>query len=280
MESTSSRDMTESKEQEDNKQQGDKPEQTALEDFEEHVPNATLDIQPTVEGPMPPSIIATLFWAVVLYLVPNVVVGFGFNVYADVANIDDAGRWFGKIETLLLMTFAVFFVMGPLLFWLTKALEKTTPLKVYLNVASHSTVDIIKCVGLTAVFWFLLSELAILLNVPEEPFLQQVKLADLPVWFICLNICILAPVFEELVFRGFLYKRFASTKLSVIGAALLTSALFAVVHGQYSLTGVAMVFVLGLYFMWIRIKYNSTTQAMVAHATSNTMTMIAVYWFL
>lgn len=279
MESTSNRDMTESKEQEENKQQGDKSGQIVLGDSEDKAPNATLDIQPKVEGPMPPSIVATLFWAVVLYLVPNVVVGFGFNVYADVANIDDAGRWFGKIETLLLMTFAVFFVMGPLLFWLTKALEKTTPLKVYLNVASHSTLNITKCVGLTAVFWFLLSELAILLNVPEEPFLEQVKLADLPVWFICLNICILAPIFEELVFRGFLYKRFASTKLSVIGAALLTSALFAVVHGQYSLTGVAMVFILGLYFMWIRIKYNSTTQAMVAHATSNTMTMIAVYWF-
>lgn len=279
MDSTSKQDVPENQAQAEVEQQGDKSEPIALGDSAVNVPNATLDSQSQIESPMPPSIIATLFWAIVLYLVPNVVVGFGFNVYADVANIDDAGRWFGKIETLLLMTFTVFFVMGPLLFWLTKALEKTTPLKVYLNVTSHSTADIIKCVGLTAVFWFLLSELAILLNVPEEPFLEQVKLADLPVWFICLNICILAPIFEELVFRGFLYKRFASTKLSVIGAALLTSALFAVVHGQYSLTGVAMVFILGLYFMWIRIKYNSTTQAMVAHATSNTMTMIAVYWF-
>jgi len=89
---------------------------------------------------------------------------------------------------------------------------------------------------------------------------------------------VVAPICEELVFRGFLFG-FLRSRCGAPLAALASSALFAVLHG-YSGTGLALVFVFGLVFAWIYQRSGSLLPGIVAHAAFNfVVTFQVVGWF-
>ncbi len=81
----------------------------------------------------------------------------------------------------------------------------------------------------------------------------------------------LAPVFEELFFRGFLFPLVARS-LGWIAAAIVAALPFALLHGpQYawSWQRVAVIFFAGFAFGWMRWRSGSTAAAAVMHATYN-----------
>jgi hypothetical protein len=88
------------------------------------------------------------------------------------------------------------------------------------------------------------------------------------------ELLILAPVFEELVFRGLLYGTLRR-RLGVTGAALLSAAAFAVGHG-YGAAGLASVFTAGLMYAWAYEATGSVLPGMVAHSASNLLSALAV----
>ena len=59
-------------------------------------------------------------------------------------------------------------------------------------------------------------------------------------WF---SVVVVAPVTEELFFRGFLHCGWAPSWLGVSGTIVLTSALWAVLHHQYNAFGILIIFV-------------------------------------
>jgi CAAX protease family protein len=75
---------------------------------------------------------------------------------------------------------------------------------------------------------------------------------------------IVAPLCEELLFRGFIYRGLAPTRLGVAGAILITAILFAVSHPA-PLPKIIDGIVLGGLRWWTR----STTTPLMAHATNN-----------
>ncbi len=103
----------------------------------------------------------------------------------------------------------------------------------------------------------------------------EAKLAGvLPVeWF---GVVIVAPITEELTFRGFLHRGWAASRLGVTGTVLLTSALWAAMHQQYTAYGMFDVFMSGLVFGWIRQRSASTTPAIILHVLLNLVAMAAV----
>ena len=84
---------------------------------------------------------------------------------------------------------------------------------------------------------------------------------------------ILAPVQEELLFRGFLYRGFAPT-LGPAPAVILLSAVWALFHVQYEWFFVGEIFVLGLAFGWLRWLSGSTLLTIMLHATVNGLAML------
>jgi len=96
----------------------------------------------------------------------------------------------------------------------------------------------------------------------------QAKLAGaLPM--LLFGVLIVAPITEELMFRGFLHRGWRTSRLGVVGTIVLASALWAVLHQQYNAYGVFCVFVLGLVLGWIRQRSESTTPAIILHAINN-----------
>ncbi|HEV2956085.1 MAG TPA: CPBP family intramembrane glutamic endopeptidase [Xanthobacteraceae bacterium] len=78
-----------------------------------------------------------------------------------------------------------------------------------------------------------------------------------------------APIGEEIMFRGFLFRGWAASPLGVAGTIVVTSAIWAGIHVQYDWYGVVQVFCLGLLFGWVRARSGSTLLTIMMHALCN-----------
>jgi membrane protease YdiL (CAAX protease family) len=86
---------------------------------------------------------------------------------------------------------------------------------------------------------------------------------------------VFAPVFEEALFRGFLFVGLRQSILGPVWTIILTSVGFAALHGlQYDLSGVLVVLVLGLVLGVVRHKTNSIWGSVTLHALWNLAQMI------
>ncbi len=85
---------------------------------------------------------------------------------------------------------------------------------------------------------------------------------------------VVAPVFEEIIFRGFLFGTLRRT-IPVLAAALVTSIVFGVVHGQWNV-GID-VFALSLISCFLRYKTGSLWPSIVLHMTKNGLAFYLLY---
>jgi CAAX protease family protein len=94
---------------------------------------------------------------------------------------------------------------------------------------------------------------------------------------------VIAPVSEELMFRGFLFCGWEKSWLGAGGTIVLTAATWALLHTNKNWLGVVLVFVAGLLLGWMRKRSGSTILTILLHATCNCVmaalaTMIAIGW--
>jgi uncharacterized protein len=97
-------------------------------------------------------------------------------------------------------------------------------------------------------------------------------------WLTVIMVGIGAPLAEEILFRGFLFSALAASPVGVIGASLLTSAGWALLH-SYSIVGLTQVFVIGLVFAAILVRTNSLRVTIFCHALYNSIlvTLLILY---
>ncbi|MGJ4944581.1 CPBP family intramembrane glutamic endopeptidase [Bradyrhizobium sp. HKCCYLS1011] len=88
--------------------------------------------------------------------------------------------------------------------------------------------------------------------------------------------CLGAPIFEEFVFRGFLFRGWSVSFLRPAGAIVLSSALWAAGHIQYDWFGVFEIFVSGLVLGFFRYRSGSTMLAMVMHSANNLYALFSI----
>ncbi|MGC8667316.1 MAG: CPBP family intramembrane glutamic endopeptidase [Chthonomonadales bacterium] len=81
-----------------------------------------------------------------------------------------------------------------------------------------------------------------------------------------------APLFEETLFRGVLYKALVG-RIGIAPAVLLASAVFALLHPQLPI-GFLGIFILGCVFHGLAILRGSLVPAVVAHALNNSMILL------
>ena len=80
---------------------------------------------------------------------------------------------------------------------------------------------------------------------------------------------LIAPAVEEITFRGFLYRGWAASRLGIIGAILLTSAVWSLLHIQYDWFIIGQIFCIGLVLGCFRRVSGSTLLTIVMHALMN-----------
>ena len=86
---------------------------------------------------------------------------------------------------------------------------------------------------------------------------------------------IFSPIFEEMFFRGFLFAGFRASKIGVMGAILLTAALWALLHAtQYNIWELLVIFGLGIAFGVVRWKTNSLYASLGMHSLWNLLSTV------
>jgi membrane protease YdiL (CAAX protease family) len=80
---------------------------------------------------------------------------------------------------------------------------------------------------------------------------------------------IVAPAGEEAMFRGYLFRGFARSEQAAWPAIVVISLLWTLPHLQYDLTGMAEIFVAGLFLGWVRWRSGSTLLTFLLHALFN-----------
>ncbi len=161
---------------------------------------------------------------------------------------------------------------------LLAAASRRSPWREYLAVDRPSGADVR---GWVVAFVLLLAAVDLAtwsLGLPVVPdqVLQMVGTAR-PLWLLAAVVLVTAPVFEELLFRGFIYRGLASTRLGPFGAIGLAAGLWAALHVQYGPYHVALVVVYGLVLGVARWRSGSTTLAILLHATANLVAFVQAW---
>lgn len=167
-----------------------------------------------------------------------------------------------------------------LLTWLWVWLRSRTgyPIHEYLGLkpVSLKTVLIWCAAGVAVAFAADFAKEALGLPVVSEFVIESYKTAR-PFWLYALAIAVMAPLWEELLFRGFVYDGYAKTRaLGPIGAILVPAAIWAVIHMQYEVHDIVTIFVLGLLIGLARWRTESLYVPVAMHCVLNSLAIIGV----
>ena len=91
---------------------------------------------------------------------------------------------------------------------------------------------------------------------------------------------IAAPLYEEILFRGFMFKGIENSRAGPIGAVIITSLAWSALHVQYDFLIIVSIFAGGLLLGWARLKTNSIYIPIAMHALQNLMAIIVVIIYL
>ncbi|HTK86708.1 MAG TPA: type II CAAX endopeptidase family protein [Nitrospiraceae bacterium] len=92
-----------------------------------------------------------------------------------------------------------------------------------------------------------------------------------------LEFIVLAPLFEELVFRGLVFGTLRR-RFNWMASAGISAGIFAIAHG-YGVLGFISVFWSGLLWAWIYEKTGSLLPSMLAHAANNLLVCLSILYF-
>ena len=93
--------------------------------------------------------------------------------------------------------------------------------------------------------------------------------ADGALWLLVVAFCVAAPISEEFLARGFLYRGWSESFLRPVGAIVLSSLAWTALHLQYDWFFFAEIFSIGLLFGYLRYRTNSTWLTIVLHGLNN-----------
>ena len=95
-----------------------------------------------------------------------------------------------------------------------------------------------------------------------------------------LAVVVAAPVAEEIVFRGFIFRGWVRPSQRPMVGILLVTTFFAVIHIQYNWFGILQVFLIGFLLTWTRWRSGSTLLSMLLHFITNFYAMLQVIIYI
>jgi uncharacterized protein len=95
-----------------------------------------------------------------------------------------------------------------------------------------------------------------------------------------LAVVVAAPLSEEFLFRGFLFKGIERSRIGGVGTILISSLGWSALHIQYDLYEMGTVLALGLFLGLTRLKSNSIYLPVVLHSIWSLIAMVQTTFFL
>lgn len=82
-------------------------------------------------------------------------------------------------------------------------------------------------------------------------------------------VVLVAPLWEEVVFRGFGFRGFRASRVGLAGAIVIPALFWTALHVQYDAYDLSFVFALGLFFGFARERTGSVTVPILLHVLNN-----------
>jgi membrane protease YdiL (CAAX protease family) len=103
--------------------------------------------------------------------------------------------------------------------------------------------------------------------------------ADGALWLLVVAFAVAAPVTEELMVRGFLYRGWSESALGPLGAIVLSSLVWTAMHAQYyDWFLFSEVMSIGLLLGYMRYRGNSTWLTIIMHGLNNFAATLQTVW--
>jgi membrane protease YdiL (CAAX protease family) len=102
--------------------------------------------------------------------------------------------------------------------------------------------------------------------------------ADGSVWLLVIAFGVAAPMSEELLARGFLYRGWSESFLRVPGAIVLSSLAWTALHLQYNWFFFFEIFTIGLLLGYLRYRSGSLWLTIVLHGLNNLAATVQTIW--
>jgi membrane protease YdiL (CAAX protease family) len=96
-------------------------------------------------------------------------------------------------------------------------------------------------------------------------------------WF---SVVVLAPLTEEVVVRGFMFRGLVHSRVGAWGAVLIPNLAWTALHAYYDLPGMLVVFGAGLMFGWARLRTDSLYPPIAMHLVMNLGATLQVEWLI
>lgn len=118
------------------------------------------------------------------------------------------------------------------------------------------------------------------LDRPTPEFMTEVyaNIHNLPLFWIAVSVA--APIFEEFFFRGFLLEGMSRSRLGLIGASIITSAAWAIIHLQYGWFEIISIFFIGILLCIAKVKSRSLYVPIAMHMLMNITASIVMEFTL
>jgi membrane protease YdiL (CAAX protease family)/DNA-directed RNA polymerase subunit RPC12/RpoP len=135
------------------------------------------------------------------------------------------------------------------------------------------------CVAIVLVLSGLITLTGLDKNIPKDmPILEEFRHGYLRLALYTL-FALLAPAFEEILFRGYIFQGLKNS-WGVKTAAIIVTVSFVLMHAPqlgYSIIMLLLLCVAAVALIWVRIKTDSLTKCIVIHQIYNT-TIVAIVW--
>jgi len=97
-------------------------------------------------------------------------------------------------------------------------------------------------------------------------------------WIAIAPIAIGAPLFEEIMFRGFLFTAIAGSRFGVAGAIVITSLIWALLHAGYVWQELVIITAFGFVLGWLVWQLGSVWPGIMCHAVWNFGVLAGARW--
>ena len=233
-------------------------------------------------------LVNTVMWFLVLAIVPQVnamiILFFYYSLaQGSMASITNFGDWYSSISILSISALIGLLITFPLLLKATPAKSLRECFKYWAMFRIQSKELAIWGV-LFAILFGVIQVAGWVLEVPTEPFIIDMKkevTSSISIVILFLTAGGLAPIVEEIIYRGWLYQRLIDCNIGAKKVVILTSLVFALVHSQYE-QGFTFItiFSFGLLFAYIRYKSQNITYSIIIHILYNSALLFYTLFFM
>ena len=159
-------------------------------------------------------------------------------------------------------------------------LRKGITLKEYLAIKNLSLKTYARWLACVLIFLFGWAMVNLVLDIPDSVWMTKTyeTAGYLPLLWVA--VVVVAPLIEELFFRGFLFEGLRDSWVGPVGAVLVTSLAWAAIHVQYGMLQIAIIGTLGILLGIAKLKTRSLYIPIAMHTFNNLLAMLATSLYL